>query len=87
MPAAARPHCILSARNLETLTIFSNFQPNRLCPGSTVDNLIWLSRARKNENRLLGPTVDEFCAGTCAYRPRLYGDPGPTKVLPGPTVP
>ncbi len=29
------------------------------------------------------PTVDEFCAGTCAYRPRLYGDPGPTKVLPG----
>jgi hypothetical protein len=52
-----------------------------------VDNLIWLSRARKNENWSRGPTVDEFCAGTCAYRPRLYGDPGPTKVLPGPTVP
>jgi hypothetical protein len=29
MPAAARParpHCIVPARNLETLTIFSNFQ-------------------------------------------------------------
>ncbi len=26
MPAAARPHCILAARNSETLTIFSNFE-------------------------------------------------------------
>ena len=26
MPAAARPHCILTARNSETLTIFSNFE-------------------------------------------------------------
>ena len=26
MPAAARPHCILPARNSETLTIFSNFE-------------------------------------------------------------
>ncbi len=51
-----------------------------------VDNLVWLPRARKNENWSRGPTVDELCAGTCAYRPRLYGDPGPTKVLPGPTV-
>ena len=32
------------------------------------------------------PTVGEFCAGTCAYHPRLYGEPGPTKVLQGPTV-
>jgi hypothetical protein len=53
---------------------------------SKVDNLIWLPRARKNKNCSRGPTVGEFCAGTCAYRPRLYGDPGPTKVLPGPTV-
>jgi hypothetical protein len=36
--------------------------------------------ARKKENWSRGPTVDELCAGTCAYRPRLYGDPGPTKV-------
>jgi hypothetical protein len=35
MPAFVRPHCILPARNSETLTIFSNFEPNRLCPGST----------------------------------------------------
>ena len=28
IPSAARPHCILPARNLETLTIFLNFQPN-----------------------------------------------------------
>ena len=40
----------------------------------------------KNENWLRGPTVGEFCAGTCAYSPRLYGEPGPTKVLPGLTV-
>ena len=33
-----------------------------------------------------GPTVDEFCAGTCACQLSLYGDPGLTKVLPGPTV-
>ena len=26
MPAPARPHCILAARNSETLTIFSNFE-------------------------------------------------------------
>jgi len=31
MPAASRPHCILPARNLETLTIFLNFQPKRQC--------------------------------------------------------
>ena len=53
---------------------------------SKVDNLVWLPCARKKENWSRGPTVDEFCAGTCAYCPRLYGDPGPTKVLPGPTV-
>jgi len=51
-----------------------------------VDNLVWLPRTRKNENWWRGPTVDKFCAGTCAYRPCLYGDPGPTKVLQGPTV-
>jgi hypothetical protein len=45
---------------------------------ANVDNLIWLSIARKNENRSREPKVDEFCAGTCAYHPRLYGDPGPT---------
>ena len=26
MPSAARPHCILAARNSETLTLFSNFE-------------------------------------------------------------
>jgi hypothetical protein len=31
MPAAVRPHCILPARNLETLTIFLNFQPKQQC--------------------------------------------------------
>jgi hypothetical protein len=53
---------------------------------SKVDNLVWLPCARKKENWSRGPTVNDFCAGTCAYSPRLYGDPGPTKVLPGPTV-
>ena len=53
---------------------------------SKVDNLVWLPRTRKNENWSLGPTVDEFCAGTCACQLRFYGDPGLTKVLPGPTV-
>ena len=37
MPAAARPHCILPARNLETLTIFPNFQPKRLCPAAETE--------------------------------------------------
>jgi len=56
---------------------------------SKVDNLVilvWLPCARKNENWSLGPTVDEFCAGTCGCQLRLYGDPGLTKVLPGPTI-
>jgi hypothetical protein len=39
-----------------------------------------------NENWSRGPTVDKFCAGTCACQLRFYGDPGLTKVLPGPTV-
>ena len=41
---------------------------------SKVDNLVWLPRTRKNESfprtrkneNFRGPTVDEFCAGTCA---------------------
>jgi len=53
---------------------------------SKVDNLVWLPRTRKNENWSWGPTVDKFCAGTCACQLRFYGDPGLTKVLPGPTV-
>jgi len=41
MPAVTRPHCILPARNSETLTIFSNFEGKQLCPGSS--SLLWPS--------------------------------------------
>jgi hypothetical protein len=41
---------------------------------SKVDNLVWLPRARKNENWSRGPTIDEFCAGTCTCQLRFYGD-------------
>ena len=44
---------------------------------SKVDNLVWLPRARKNQNWSRGPTVEEFCAGTrsASMRWRICGSP------------
>ncbi len=40
---------------------------------SKVDNLVWLPCARKRENWSMGPTVDDFCAGTHGCRPKSRG--------------
>jgi hypothetical protein len=48
-----------------------------------VDNLVWLPRARKNENWWRGPTVDKFCAGNlCLPSPFVRGSRSYHSVCP-----